>query len=383
MTRRSLRGVALATIALLATLGLMEVAARVFWKMQYGVPLSRSDRLLWALYPELWQLEWKDTDLREEHAVRILLLAGSALHPNWGNVEQELRERLTATLRRPVAIYNMAKIAHTSRDSAVKYRALEGAHFDLVVFYHGINDARANVVPPDLFRPDYSHFAWYDAVNALDGCRGRARIVLPCTLRFLAVRVKDSLGLVDYVSMAAPRGEWLPFGADVKSAASFEMNLRSIVETARVRGEPLLVMTFATYVPDGYSEKAFNDRTLDYTLHLSPIEMWGAPQNVAAAVARHNEIVRLIAADNPVVRLVDQASLMPRGGRYFNDVCHMTGAGSAIFVENMLSAAVEALGALTSRAAPAPHRVRARPRHGAASAGSLSCTERRRGRSRG
>jgi hypothetical protein len=354
MTPRSLRGVAFAAIVLVATLGLMEVASRLFWKVQYGVPLSRPERLLWALYPELWQVEWKDEDVRAKHPLRILFLGGSALHPAWGNVEQELRERLTATLRRPVVIYNMAAIAHTSRDSAVKYRALEGTPFDLVVFYHGINDARANDVPPDVFRPDYSHFAWYDAVNALVGC---GRLVLPCTLRFLAVRAQDRLGLVAYASMEAPRPEWLAFGADVKSAASFEANLRSIVETAHARGEPVLVMTFATYVPDDYSLEAFNDGTLDYTLHLSPIEMWGTPPNVAAAVARHNEIVRRIAASDRGVRLVDQASLMPKGAQYFNDVCHMTGAGSAVFVDNMLGAVVEALGAdrgrsLTAQATP-------------------------------
>jgi len=66
MTPRSLRGVAFAAIVLVVTLGLMEVASRLFWKVQYGVPLSRPERLLWALYPELWQVRNDLTALAQE-----------------------------------------------------------------------------------------------------------------------------------------------------------------------------------------------------------------------------------------------------------------------------------------------------------------------------
>jgi len=338
--RRFLRGV-LAIVVVVTTVVLAEGATRLFWRVRYGVPLSRPDSVLVALYPELRQLTWKAEDLRGLDPVKILFLGGSVLHPAWGNVEQELRERLTVRMGRPVVVFNMAEIAHTSRDSAVKYRALEGRHFDLVVFYHGINEARANNVPRDLFRPDYSHYAWYDAVRALETCRESPWLMVPCTLRFLAVRLKDDLGLVDYVSMDAPRTEWVAYGAEIKSASTFEANLRSIVALAGARGEPVLAMTFATYVPDDYSLGSFNARKLDYTLHLSPIEMWGIPPNVLAAVGRHNEIVKNLAAEAPRVHLVDQASAMPKEGRYFNDVCHLTAGGSALFVENMLGTVVE------------------------------------------
>jgi hypothetical protein len=335
----------LAILVLVTTIGVLEAAARVLWSARYGVPLSRPRTVLYALYPELWQVEWKDAELRGQDAVRILFLSGSALHPAWGNVEQELRERLTVKLGRPVVIFNMAAIGHTSRDSVVKYRALEHERFDLVVFYHGINDARANNVPPERFRADYSHYAWYDAVNALEPRRGSRWTILPATLRFLSVRLKERLGFVDYVPMDAPRPEWLEYGGDIKSAASFEANLRAVAEMAHAKHEPLMVMTFATYVPAGYSLEAFSERTLDYTLHLSPIEMWGSPANVLAAVSRHNEIVRRVASDDPELSLVDQASAMPKRGRFFNDICHLTGAGSSVFVENMLGVTVEMLSA--------------------------------------
>lgn len=349
MRRRGSVRVAAVVVALVLSAVLLESGARIFWRMAYGVPLTRPGRALWAVYPELWQLGWKDEDVRGANPVRVLLLSGSALHPEWGNVEQELRERLTVRLSRPIIVYNMAAIGHTSRDSYIKYRALAGRHFDLVIFYHGINDARANNVPPEKFRADYSHYAWYDVVNALDSCREHPWTVLPCTLRYLTVRASDRLGLVRYVSMDAPRPEWLGYGAEVKSAVSFETNLRGIVETAHARREPLLLMTFATYVPGDYSLAAFKQRKLDYTLSLSPIEMWGAPEAVIQAIARHNDIVRRIAASDATIRFVDQATAMPKGGRYFNDVCHLTSAGSTVFVENLLEEAARAATVPTAR----------------------------------
>ena len=140
--------------------------------------------------------------------------------------------------------------------------------------------------------------------------------------------------------MDAPRADWLQYGADIKSAAAFESNLREIVSLAGERQETLLLMTFATYVPAGYTPESFRARKLGYTLHLSPIEMWGTPANVLSAVMRHNDAVRRVADGETGLRFVDQAREMPPEGRYFNDVCHLTSAGSRVFVQNMLGQTV-------------------------------------------
>jgi hypothetical protein len=50
-----------------------------------------------------------------------------------------------------------------------------------------------------------------------------------------------------------------------------------------------------------------------------------------------------VAESDARIRFVDQASKMPPEGRYFNDVCHLTSAGSHAFVDEMLTAAVLAL----------------------------------------
>jgi hypothetical protein len=98
----------------------------------------------------------------------------------------------------------------------------------------------------------------------------------------------------------------------------------------------MLIMTFATYVPENYSREAFKNKQLDYGLHRAPIEWWGAPEHVLATVAVHNEIVRSMAAQHTNVLFVDQASLMPQSGRYFNDPCHLTVLGSTEFVKNIV-----------------------------------------------
>lgn len=95
-------------------------------------------------------------------------------------------------------------------------------------------------------------------------------------------------------------------------------------------------MTFAAHVPQDYSADAFEAKRLDYELHLSPIELWGRPEDVPSTLARHSAVVRSLADRYPEALFVDQARLMDGSARYFNDVCHLTVEGSVRFAENLL-----------------------------------------------
>jgi hypothetical protein len=102
-----------------------------------------------------------------------------------------------------------------------------------------------------------------------------------------------------------------------------------------------MVMTFATHVPGDYSYDAFIARRLDYRIHMSPIEIWGRPDYVAAAIVKQNDMVKRVAAAHPGTILVDQAALMASAGEQgplYNDICHLTIAGSAIFARHILEA---------------------------------------------
>lgn len=311
-----------------------EGAVRAFWRLRHGVPFRDPGRVLYAYYPEMIQVDMVHPD-HGDGSYDILLLGGSALHDGYGAVAQVLKEQLAAHGRHNVRIFNLAMPAHTSRDSWLKYSHLD-ARFDLVVVYHGINEARANNVPPELFRDDYSHYAWYEEVNALAPYDGKARFALPYTLRYLLIRTRHLLRRDGYVPIDAPRDDWVQYGSDPRSAACFERNLSALLDLAQSRGDQVLLMTYATYVPEDYSLESFRMKRLDYTLHLRPIELWGKREHVLLTVARHNEVVRRLAARSGNVLFVDQERLMPGSARYFNDPCHLTVIGSQTFVENLL-----------------------------------------------
>jgi hypothetical protein len=315
----------------------MEAGARAYWKIYYNVPFAHPGRILYAYYPELKAVE-DDRPTHHDKYYNILLLGPSVLHRNWGQVEQDLREGLARNGLHDVRIFNLAMPAHNSRDSWLKYQSLNDARFNLVIFYDGINETRVNNVPPRLFRKDYSHFSWYQVVNALANYRG-ATFALPYTLHYLIIRLQQELWKDQYDSTTdGPRKDWIKYGDQTLSAESFKENLTAIINLAKHRGDQLLLMTFAIYVPENYSLAAFEAYQLDYGYggpYNTPIEIWGSREHVVASVGIHNEVVRSLAANNGVL-LLDQANQMEQNGRYFNDPCHLTAAGSEQFAQNIL-----------------------------------------------
>jgi lysophospholipase L1-like esterase len=335
-------GALLALASLLLCAALLEALSRGFWWIRDGVPPSEPGRLLETLYPELRPIRER-TPAARDGTFDLLLLGGSVLHESWGQVESQILEQLARAGHRSVRVHNLAQAAHTTRDSLVKYAALGGARFDLVFVYHGINDARANAAPPEVFREDYSHLPWYELVNALAPAADGAALALPATLRFAFARLRQSVSPGSYAGGDRPRPEWLRHGAEPRSPAAFERNLAAILELAAGRGDRVALGTFALHVPPDYSLEAFREKRLDYLLFYSPIELWGERDHVVAAVAAHNEAVRRLAA-RPGVLLVDEERLVPRGARTFNDPCHLTNEGSEIFARNLVEAILASAG---------------------------------------
>ena len=278
----------------------------------------------------------------EDERIDVLLLGGSVLHHDWSPIDELLAERLAAALRRPVRIDNLAESSHTSRDSLLKYRHLRGRHYDAVVVYHGINEVRFNNVPPELFRPEYDHYDWYRYVNAIERDRWLPRLALPYALRHVRLAAAGRFGALE-VGRSWPREHWLQYGADVKTTLSLTANLEEILDTARERGEPVVLNTFAIHLPADYDPERFRRMQLDYVLHISPVKLWGKPEHVAAGVREHNRAIRALAAGRSGVYLVDQEALLPARREYFNDVCHLTVAGSTRFADNAAPALLEAV----------------------------------------
>ena len=332
----------------LLSVGVAELTARVFWRLGYGpsfggyIPLRHPSLVLYSYYPKLRQVD-EAAPSRADDFFDVLILGGSAFHREWGQVEQELGEQLASSGVRNVRIFNLAVPAHTSRDSFLKYAALGEARFELVIVYDGFNEVRANNAPPEIFREDYGHYSWYEIANAFAPYHRTASFALPYSLRYLALRTKQVLRKDRYLGTHLPREDWLPYGAVPRSATSFSHNLEKIIGLASERGDRVLLMTTASYVPADYSLIAFKEKRLDYgfrALSQTPIEIWGRREHVVATIAAHNEVVRGLARRYKGVLFVDQANLMTGSGQFFNDPCHFTAAGSSKFVENLIGAVV-------------------------------------------
>jgi hypothetical protein len=254
-------------------------------------------------------------------------------HPAFGDLPDRLRAALERELHLPVRIYNLAYPGRTTLDSYDKYRHLADKQFDLVVVYEGLNDCFLNNCPARVFRSDYTHAPRYEQILTLDRHPEHPFFALPYSALYLASRLEDQWKL-----STQPGPRWFRYASELKTPASFEANLERIIRTAAIRGDGLLLMTYALYVPANYSEEAFKAKALDYARHTSPLSVWGTVESVPAAVDAHNAVARLLAARYPDVAFVDQQRLMPVGKLYYDDPCHLTPRGCDTFVCNLVRA---------------------------------------------
>ncbi len=331
---------------------LLELCSRAFLAMTMGASFVTPGDGIYQFYPEV-----RDT-LAMHHSkgarpARVLLLGGSVLAPGEQDIEQVLVERLGKKLGRDVHVFNVARHAHMSPDSLRKYRMLADQRFDLVVFYHAINDVRANICPDEVFRQDYSHMLWHRIINRFTTHREINALAHPYVVHLLGSTISERIWPPALVPMKTAEGEvtpegenftpWLDHGSKIKTEAAFGRNIRAVADLARKRGEPLLLMTFAHYLAPGYTLDKFEKKALDYGKHEVPTEVWGRPAHVNKGVEAHNAVIRKIAKERGGVHFVDMARVISNGKASYDDICHLTLAGRKAWVDAMLGEAVKAL----------------------------------------
>ncbi|MEA3488875.1 MAG: hypothetical protein U9R44_00830 [Candidatus Omnitrophota bacterium] len=314
---------------LIFLIALLEIWARGYYAAGRGMSFfaSPADQVyMW--YPGLRALKDYKYD---ENDFNLLLLGGSVLTEDWGQIPEFLRKKIKKDLGREANIVNLAAAAHSSLDSYYKYGYLGGKRFDMVAFYQGINEVRANNVPPEVWRNDYSHYSWYDEVNFYfrHPWLRRTGLVLPYFIKHLLVQLeREVTNPGRFAPDHSPKKEWLGYGSDIKTGESFRGNLLKIISAARVKTEPLMVMTFAYYSP----EKEEFDEDSPYVRFT---EIWGDTGNVIKGIKVHNEVIRELAGDDDFIFL-DQERLLGHDRRYFTDICHFSDEGSEVFAENMV-----------------------------------------------
>ena len=335
--RRRWRKLCFVLITVAGLIALGEVASRLFWSVREKESRFFSrDTVLFAYYPKLARASLRRLRRHDDRSFDILLLGGSVLTDAWTDVDAELERVLGKVDGRDYRIHNVARAGHTSRDSLHKYQLLGAHRFDLVIVYHGINEATVNCCPPEMFRADYSHMNWYAEVNSVVRNRPLSRyLTVIDSLHHLGIKIRERIDPKAYLPAKGVDPDYVHYGSDIRSKASFKDNLRQIIKLAHERGDPIALLTYATYVPPGYSRQAFDEKTLDYNYGKAsvPIELWGAPDNVQAAVRAHNDALRELNGEERPDFFLDIEHLMPQRGDAFDDVCHFSDSGSATFVE--------------------------------------------------
>jgi len=329
--KKILFGVALLLFFLVS----LEISFRSFLALTYGTSFFKPSRLVLNFYPELRELIADDDDW-DATRIHILLLGASALHEDFGNVEELLNRKLEASPIGRFAIHNLSQRAHTTRDSLFKHQLLADKHFDIVVVYHGINEVRANNCPREIFSPTYSHYSWYELLDVFDRHRRFMNIsVIPYSLDLLFHSVKQILFRRRYIPMHGPRAEWVSYGSEIKTAESFARNISTIIKDCREKSESVVLMTFAYYLPANYSLSSFGSKKLYSGDHGVPVEVWGSPPNVVAGLRAHNAVIRRLAKQYPDTFFIDMEKLIPKETAYFADVCHLTDRGCEIFADRL------------------------------------------------
>jgi hypothetical protein len=323
----------------LLSLGVLEIASRALYAHQHALPFTFSVEEL--IYPPL---NYEMRGYREDRP-SVLLLGGSVM---WSaGAQPEMKEGLPECL-----VYNVAQTGHASLDSVNKYGWLleHGYHFDTVVFCNGINDTRANNAPPDVFQADYDHYSFYQITNTVFRHQRPLLGALLHSMAFYRVyqlwatlRQTRSFGQ-RYLHVAYPREDWLEYGADIRSAATYERNVMEIAEKARADGAQLLVLYFP-YNPalDYWAEgrSGYTDERM-----ITMTEQWGLPQHVRAGMIAHNAILE---RHRDQYTYVDETKKFMESEDSFLDSCHYTAPALHEFIA-IIQKSVRA--SLTPAAAP-------------------------------
>lgn len=330
------------TLYLFLLILLLEVGCRIFLLKKFPTTTSFNNfsTLIYNYYPTLKSIR-KDAPRLVDENFDILLLGGSVLHPNNGEVEEELRKQLKALqTKRPILIYNASTPAHTSRDSKIKMDLLSDRHFDLVLFYHGINEVRANNCDSSIFKEDYSHIKWYDEINGILNSPKRYTAI-PIAMNYLRINLYQRVFPNNYIPKELPRRGWTEFGSEVKTKQAFLSNIESIYKQTSSNGTKFVLPTFTYWLDENYSWEYFEKTKDRDDRPRMPVKIWGKPLNVMNGIKAHNGAIKELANNHADILMIDTHAQMPKGDLYYDDICHLSKAGSKQLVQIIVKSIAE------------------------------------------
>ena len=303
----------------------LEIGLRFYVSKKHQIPFFGTDQLIYSYYPPLRKVN--ATPVKENDGYfDILLFGGSVLDtsrsdaPSVISPEKYLYSQLEGKLSRKVRIHNLAQSAMGSLDSRFKMEYLKQNSYNLVIWYHAINDARANYAPDNIFRSDYSHYLWYDMIHALDNQRPIIKFtVVPYYMQLAWIKLEKHFKLKQYIpEYWLTNTEWEKYGAKIKTEKSFRDNLSAFLDQVKARRMTVIIPSFAYY----HSSESSGD------------SVWGKKENTFKTVNVHNRAIKEIAGSYPYDKIyyIDMNALMTKDAAHFYDECHFKKDGAAEFV---------------------------------------------------
>ncbi len=333
MNKKNIFWVVFAVLIFLVSYSILEIGLRFYASEKYQIPFLEMDQSIYAYYTPLKKVN--STPVKENDGYfDILIFGGSVLDPSsrWARTvspERYLYKQLEGRISRKVRVHNLAQSAMSSLDSRFKMEYLKQNAYDLVIWYHAINDARANYAPDNVFRSDYSHYLWYEKIHALDDQRPIIKFtVVPYYMQMAWIKLKQYFKLKQYVpEYWLNHTEWEKYGAKIKTEKSFRDNLLAFLNQVKARRMTAIVPSFAYY---GSSENTGDS-------------VWGKKNDTFKTIIAHNRVIKETVGSFPYdkVYYVDMNALMTKDTAHFNDECHFTEDGAAEFASHLVPLILE------------------------------------------
>ncbi|TLV00390.1 hypothetical protein [Dyadobacter luticola] len=334
MTTRNIIFLAVFCFLLLLVLELSCRAIFVF----YGYPFFKpADYVYKGFYPIIGELGAENVRA-DDDVEDILILGGSVVSTPWSRLEM----RLDTILRRKYhykkkfAFYNAAVAGHTSLDNLIKYKLFNDNRFDLVIYYEAINENRANCIPPEDFRLDYSHIKWYKDIHRLQNHPEINYAIIPYACDILISTLADLVLRRKYASREEVAPGMVKYGRSIKTAGAYQRNLNGIISLAKERGDRLLLLKYASYFPKGAKLTGEDSDKARYAgcNYACSVSIWGDADNVKKGIFVHNQILTNLALKNRTYYF-DMAGNLPQQPQFFCDVCHVSELGAQTFANKL------------------------------------------------
>jgi hypothetical protein len=319
---------------------IVEFTLRLGLVLLGGTSFLKPSEFIYHFYPmaKTVREQYKNSD---KTAFKILILSCSTLHRDWGNFEELLSKELKKTedslglSTKNNVVFSTAGIGFSSADNLNCYRLLADLKFDLVIFYGGINDARFNNCPSEVFKQDYGHLPWNNEINTLQRHTEINYTVLPFFIDYTYQLALQKINKLQFIpEHYACRIHWWKYGSSLKSLSSFEKNTYSILQLAQKKRETLLFISYCFFSPENYSLSNFKTQSLRYNFQTNSreTEIWGFPKNVVAFLNSSNNILQQKYNANCYSLVLPNISSNPD---FFADICHFSPSGLSAFCKQL------------------------------------------------